>query len=73
MGIIFFSKNQEKTQDFQILKQIRTRIKITNRLTSKTGQDDRNDLQQSRLSPVESPVLLYRIMHLITIGMGLPK
>ena len=62
MGIKIFSKNQEKTKDFQMLKQIRTRIEITNRL----------NLQQSRLSPAESPVLLYRIMHLITIGLGLP-
>ena len=53
-----------------MLKQIRTRIKITNRLISKTGQDDRNDLEQSRLSPAESPVLLYRIIHLITEGRG---
>ena len=55
-----------------MLKKIRTRIKITDRLTSKTGQEDRGNLQQSRLSPAESPVLLYRIMHLITIGLGLP-
>ena len=55
-----------------MLKQIRTRIKITDRITSKAGQDGRNDLQQSRLSPVESPVVLYRIMHLIIVGLGLP-
>ena len=35
MGIKFSSKNQEKTQDFQMLKQIRTRIKITDKLPSK--------------------------------------
>ena len=41
MGINIFSKSKEKPKDFQMLRQVRNTIKITNRLTSKTGQEDR--------------------------------
>ena len=42
-------------------------IKSHTDFQAKTGQRQKN-LQQSRASPVESPVLLYRIIHLITEG-----
>ena len=39
MGIKIFSKNQEKTQDFQILKQARNRIKDHTDFQANTGQE----------------------------------
>ena len=70
MRVKFFSKNKEKIKGLSKAESSGNQdIKSHTDFQAKTGQGQKN-LQQSRASPVESPVLLYRIIHLITEGRG---
>ena len=65
-----FLKNKEKIKRLSKAESSENQdIKSHTDFQAKTGQGQKN-LQQSRASPVESPVLLYGIIHLITEGQG---
>ena len=59
IGINFFLKNKKNSQDFQILRQVRTRIKNHTPISKqRLVRGDRNNLQQSGLpSRVASSVV----------------
>ena len=65
-----FSKTRKKIKGLSKAESSENQdIKSHTDFQAKTGKGQKN-LQQSRASPVESPVLLYRIIHLITEGRG---
>ena len=69
-GYEIFLKNKEKIKGLSKAKSSENQdIKSHTDFQANTGQGQKN-LQQSRASPLESPVLLYRIIHLITEGRG---
>ena len=72
MGIKIFSKTKKKPKDFQMLRQVRPRIKNHTQTSKQRLVRGTKTTYSSPGSPAVSPVLLYRIIHLITIGLGLP-
>ena len=72
MGIHFFSKTKKNSKTFKYRGKYETGYKITHRIPSKDWSGGQKTTYSSPGSPAESPVLLYRITHLITIGRGLP-